>query len=60
MDIKHYYENTQLTLEQIAAVTGTTYKKVWGYVARNYSKEYRKQRKVANYRASKLGDLNLS
>lgn len=58
MDIKHYYENTQLTLEQIAAITGTTYKKVWRYVARNYSKEYRKQRKVANYRASKLGDLN--
>ena len=58
MDIKHYYENTQLTLEQIAKQTGSTYRKVWDFVARNYSKEFRKQRKVANYRASRLGDLN--
>lgn len=58
MDIKHYYENTTLTLEQIAARTGTTYKVVWGHVARNYSKQYRQTRKANSYRLSKEGDLN--
>ena len=58
MDIKHYYENTDLTLEQIARVTGTSYKVVWTYVAKNYSKEYRTERKRNSYRLSKLGDLN--
>jgi hypothetical protein len=58
MDIKHYYENTELTLEQIAARTGTTYKVVWGYVARNYSKQHRQQRKRNSYRLSKMADLN--
>ena len=58
MDIKHYYENTQLTLEQIAKQCNTTYKKVWHYVANNYPKEVRDARKKSNYRASKLGDLN--
>lgn len=58
MDIKHYYENTALTLEQIAQRTGTSYKVVWNYVAKHYSAEHRKTRKVGSYRASKLGDLN--
>lgn len=58
MDIKHFYENTELTLEQIAARTNTTYKIVWNYVARNYSKQHRQDRKRNSYRLSKLGDLN--
>lgn len=58
MDIKHYYENTELTLEQIAARTSTSYKVVWNYVARNYSKQHRQDRKRNSYRLSKMGDLN--
>jgi len=58
MDIKHYYENTELTLEQIANVTRTSYKIVWNYVARNYSKQHRQTRKSNSYRLSKMGDLN--
>lgn len=58
MDIKHYYENTQLTLQQIADTLGLGYKAVFGYVKRNYSSAYRKQRKVANYSKSKQGTAN--
>jgi len=58
MDIKHYYENTQLTLQQIADTLGLGCKAVFGYVKRNYSSVYRKQRKVANYSKSKQGEAN--
>lgn len=58
MDIKHFYENTELTLEQIAARTHKSYKIVWNYVARNYSKQHRQGRKRNSYRLSKMGDLN--
>ncbi len=58
MDIKHYYENTQLTLQQIADTLGVGYKVVFNYVKRNYSSVYRKQRKVANYATSKQGNKN--
>ena len=55
MDIKYYYENTSLTLQEISNKLTLSYKIVWQYVARHYSAEYRKTRKVANYRKSKLG-----
>ena len=58
MDIDYYYENTDLTLQEIANKLTLSYKVVWSYVAKRYSAEFRKQRKVANYRKSKLGDLN--
>jgi hypothetical protein len=58
MDIKHYYENTDLTLAQIAARVGTSYKAVFRYVADHYSKAHRQARKRNSYRLSKLGDLN--
>lgn len=58
MDIKTLYEETDLTLQQIADHLGTSYKKVWAYVKRNYTPEHRRQRKVGNYRRSKLGDKN--
>lgn len=58
MDITHYYENTELTLEQIAKRIGSTYKKVQKHVADNYSLEVRRARKSNSYRLSKLGDLN--
>lgn len=58
MDIKHYYENTQLTLQQIADTLGVGIKVVFNYVKRNYSSSYRKARKVANYSSSKMGNKN--
>jgi hypothetical protein len=58
MDIKHFYENTDLTLQEIANRLSLSYKIVWTYVADNYSKEHRTSRKKGNYRKSKLGDLN--
>lgn len=58
MDIRYYYENTDLTLQEIANTLTLSYKMVWAYVAKNYCPEYRRIRKVANYRKSKLGDLN--
>lgn len=58
MDIRYYYENTDLTLQEIANTLSLSYKVVWSYVAKNYCPEYRRIRKVGNYRKSKLGDLN--
>ena len=56
--IKDLYENTQLTLQQIADTVGTSLKIVWRYTKDNYSKEYRTTRKVKNYSVSKLGENN--
>lgn len=60
MDIKYYYENTELTLQQIADKTGSTYKRVFNYVHKHYSSAYRKARKSVTYRNSRLGDKNPS
>lgn len=57
MEIKHLIENTELTLTQIAALTGGSYKRVWK-VWKTYSAEYRRQRKTRSYQLSKLGDKN--
>jgi len=57
MDIKHYIENTELTLANIAEQCGVSDKrvrKVWV----TYPKAYRTARKSGSYRRSKLGDLN--
>lgn len=58
MDIKHYYENTELTLQQIADKLQVGYKRVFSYVKNNYTSAYRKNRKVKNYSKSKTGELN--
>ena len=58
MDIRHYYENTDLTLQEIANKLTLSYKIVWKYVALHYCPEYRRIRKSGSYRKSKLGDLN--
>ena len=58
MNIKHLYENTELTLQQIADSLGLKLTKVWQYVHDNYSSAYRKARKVNSYRKSKVGDKN--
>lgn len=58
MDIKHYYENTELTQQQIAARVGVCVDLVRKYIKKHYSSEYRKSRKAVCYRNSKLGELN--
>ncbi len=57
MDIKHYIENTSLTLQQIAGTCNCSINKV-RTVWMTYSKEFRQVRKVNNYRLSKLGTAN--
>ena len=56
--VKELIETTNLTLQQIADNLGTTYKIVWAISKRCYTREQRLNRKVLNYRRSKLGDLN--
>lgn len=58
MDIKFYYENTSLTLQEIATKLGMKLTQVWKYTKHNYSSEYRRNRKVQNYRNSKQGSKN--
>jgi hypothetical protein len=58
MDIKYLYENTTLTLQQIADRLNAPFDRVFKYSKRNYSKEHRLQRKRICYRNSKLGALN--
>ena len=58
MDIKYLYENTELTLQQIADRLGVSYKRVFSYVEKNYSKQHRTDRKRNSYRKSKLGTKN--
>lgn len=58
MDINYYYENTSMTLQQIADKMGMKLTQVWKYTKHNYSKEYRTTRKVKNYSSSKTGEKN--
>lgn len=58
MDIKTLYENTDLTQREIADKLGISWKRVFLYIKKNYSKAYRIQRKARCYRKSKLGDKN--
>ncbi len=58
MDIKYLYENTTLTMQQIAVKLGVPFDRVFKYIKRNYSKEVRKSRKTICYRNSKVGDKN--
>lgn len=57
-EIKFYYENTELTQQQIANRLGIHWKRVFNYIKNNYSVEYRKSRKAKCYRNSKLGEKN--
>jgi hypothetical protein len=58
MDIKYYYEETSMTMQQIAAKLNISLNKVWKYTKKNYSSDYRKSRKVKNYSSSKTGLQN--
>lgn len=58
MGIAELYENTELTIQNIADELSLTYKVTWSYIKKNYTKEYRKERKRICYRNSKLKDKN--
>jgi len=58
MTIKHYYENTELTIANIAKKLHLPFNRVYKYILREYSSEYRKTRKSMCYKNSKLGELN--
>ena len=58
MDIKFYYENTDMTQQQIANKLGVPWKRVSNYIKDNYSSAHRKARKARTYRNSKLGNNN--
>lgn len=58
--ISELFENTELTLEEIADTLSIGYKIVWSFVARIYSPEIRLRRKQRSYRNSRMGDLNPS
>ncbi|MEX3614481.1 MAG: HNH endonuclease [Burkholderia gladioli] len=58
LDIKHYYENTDLTMQEIANRLGITRKRVFTYVRNRYSKAHRSARKRGCYARSKLGEKN--
>jgi len=58
MNINYLYENTDLTLQQIADTLGLKLTRVWKHVADTYSSSYRKTRKVNSYRKSKLETNN--
>ena len=58
MDIKYYFEHTELTQRQIGLKLGLTQQQVSGALQRLYSSKERRDRKSKCYRNSKLGDLN--
>lgn len=58
MDIKFLYEQTELTINQIAEQIDWPPGRAGKWIKRHYSSEYRKQRKSTCYRNSKLGDKN--
>lgn len=56
--LKKLYETTELSIEQIARKVDLPFWKVFDFISKNYSKEYRTSRKKKCYRNSKLGNLN--
>lgn len=58
MTIQHFYENTELTLKQIAEVLHIPFDRVFKFVKRNYTRNERLERKRLCYRNSKLGNKN--
>ena len=58
MDIKYLYENTELTIQEIANQLKIHRDTVSKYIKRYYSSEFRKTRKSICYRNSKQGIKN--
>lgn len=56
--LRDLFENTELTIEQISKEIGWSMYTTWQWIAQNYSKEVRKERKKRCYSNSKLGHLN--
>jgi hypothetical protein len=56
--IGELYEETDMTLQAIADELGFSFKQVFSYVAKYYTKEIRAERKKKSYSLSKLGDKN--
>ena len=58
MDINYYYLNTELSQREIAEKLNLTIRQVNKYVCKNFSSTFRRKRKVASYRNSKVGNKN--
>lgn len=56
--MKSLYDNTTLTIQEIADELGYPFGRVWQYIANTYTKEERKARKIICYSNSKLGEKN--
>lgn len=57
-EIHWWFENSTMTIQQIADYLGSTYKVVYSYTSKNFSKAFRMERKRLNYKRSKTGELN--
>lgn len=55
---KALFEDTSLTMEEIASSVGATRKQIHGLAHDNFSEDYLQGRKRGNYRESKIGDKN--
>ena len=58
MDIKTLFENTELTMADIAKQLGVPHKRVFNYVKANYTPAQRRARKAKTYRNSRVGSKN--
>lgn len=58
--ISNLYENTELTIQQIADTVCLTYKQTATRINKMYSREFRNTRKITSYRNSRLGEKNPS
>lgn len=56
--MKELYENTEMTLQQIADELGISFSTILRYIHKEYSSEYQLERKRKTYRNSKLGNKN--
>ena len=59
-EICRLFEESDLTLQQIADYLGGTYKHTFNVVAKNYSSAQRRNRKKKNYSKSRIGSNNPS
>jgi len=52
------YSTTAMTLQQISDTVGVGYHGIHSLIKRSFTSEHRKTRKIVNYAASKIGELN--
>jgi HNH endonuclease len=58
IDIKHFYENTEEPIHEIASLLCVSIKSINKYIKYHYSEEYQTERSRKCYRNSKLGNNN--